>query len=151
MWFINSLIVLATFVFMEGFAWFTHKHIMHGVMWNWHESHHVHHKSWWEINDLFGIIFGIVATVLVVVGAEIESLRFLLYVGLGVTLYGVAYFVFHDVIVHRRIKIKFKTTNRYLLRIMQAHYAHHKVHERDGAEAFGFLYALKKYEKNPQR
>jgi len=29
---------------------------------------------------------------------------------------------------------------------MKAHYIHHKVHEREGAEAFGFLYAPKKYE-----
>jgi len=147
MWLINSAIVLGTFLFMEGFAWFTHKYIMHGLMWSWHESHHVHQKNWWETNDLFGIIFGIMATTLVVVGAEISALRPLLYVGVGITLYGIAYFVFHDIIVHRRVKIKFKTRNRYLQRITWAHYVHHKVHERDGAEAFGFLYAPKKYEK----
>jgi beta-carotene 3-hydroxylase len=31
-------------------------------------------------------------------------------------------------------------------RIMKAHYVHHKVHTREGAEAFGFLYAPKKYQ-----
>jgi beta-carotene 3-hydroxylase len=144
----NFLLTIGTFIFMECFAWFTHKYIMHGLMWNWHESHHVHHKGWWERNDWFGIIFGIVATALIVIGFESNTWAFLKYIGFGVTLYGVAYFVFHDIIVHRRVKINFKTTNRYLLRIMHAHYAHHKVHARDGAEAFGFLYAPKKYEKN---
>ncbi len=147
MWIMNLLTVVFTFLFMEAFAWFTHKYIMHGLMWNWHESHHVHHKGWFEVNDLFGIIFGIVATALIVVGSQVESLRLLLYVGFGVTLYGVAYFIFHDIIVHRRVKIKFKTDNKYFNRIIRAHYVHHKVHERDGAEAFGFLYALKKYDK----
>lgn len=28
---------------------------------------------------------------------------------------------------------------------MNAHYQHHKVHTKKGAEAFGFLYAPKKY------
>lgn len=144
-------LVLGTFIFMEGFAWFAHKYIMHGPMWNWHESHHVHHKSWWETNDLFGIIFGVSATALIVIGSEIETLRWLMYIGFGITLYGIAYFLFHDVIVHRRVKIKFKTNNRYLQRIIRAHYVHHKVHEREGAEAFGFLYAPKKYEKSDQK
>jgi beta-carotene 3-hydroxylase len=148
MWLFNSLLVLGTFIFMEGFAWFAHKYIMHGPMWNWHESHHVHHKGWWETNDLFGVIFGISATALIVIGSEIENLRWLMYIGFGITLYGISYFIFHDVIVHRRVKIKFKTNNRYLQRIIRAHYVHHKVHERDGAEAFGFLYAPKKYEKS---
>jgi beta-carotene 3-hydroxylase len=86
-------LVLGTFIFMEGFAWFAHKYIMHGPMWNWHESHHVHHKGWWETNDLFGIIFGVSATALIVIGSEVETLRWLMYIGFGITLYGIAYFI----------------------------------------------------------
>ena len=37
---INILIVLGTFIFMEGVAWFTHKYVMHGFLWSWHKSHH---------------------------------------------------------------------------------------------------------------
>lgn len=143
---INIALMLGTFLFMEGFAWFTHKYIMHGIMWRWHESHHVHHKHWWERNDWFGIIFGITATALIVVGSEVPAWRFLMWIGFGISLYGVAYFVFHDIIVHRRIKVRYAPSSRYMKRIMKAHYIHHKVHERDGAEAFGFLYAPKKYE-----
>lgn len=145
---VNFLIVISTFIFMEGFAWFTHKYIMHGLMWSWHKSHHTHNKGWFEVNDLFGVIFGITATAFIVIGSEFEQLHSLFYIGIGITLYGIGYFVFHDIIVHRRIKIKFIPQNRYLKRIMNAHYIHHKIHEREGAEAFGFLYALKKYDKN---
>lgn len=142
------LLMLATFIFMEGLAWFMHKYIMHGLMWHWHESHHSHHRRrhWWERNDWFGIVFSIVAVVLIVVGSEMPQLRALLWVGLGVTLYGVAYFVFHDIIVHRRINVKYTPQSKYMKRIIKAHYIHHKVHERDGAEAFGFLYAPKRYD-----
>jgi beta-carotene 3-hydroxylase len=31
-------------------------------------------------------------------------------------------------------------------RIIRAHYIHHKVHTKEGAQAFGFLYAPKKYD-----
>ncbi|MBZ1326202.1 beta-carotene hydroxylase [Aquirufa sp. 15D-MOB] len=131
---------------MEGMAWFTHKYIMHGIMWNWHESHHVHHKNVLEKNDLFSVVFGVMSTLTIIIGAEMEAYRPLLWIGLGIATYGLCYFIFHDIIVHRRIKIKFKTKNTYLKRLIKAHYVHHEVHEKEGAEAFGFLYAPKKYE-----
>lgn len=140
------LLWIGTFLLMEGMAWFTHKYIMHGIMWNWHESHHVHHKNVLEKNDLFSVVFGVLSTLTIIVGAEIEAYRPLLWIGLGIATYGLCYFVFHDIIVHRRIKIKFKTKNIYLKRLIKAHYVHHEVHEKEGAEAFGFLYAPKKYE-----
>lgn len=143
---LNLLLMFGTFVFMEGFAWFTHKYIMHSFMWRWHQSHHVHHKHWWEKNDLFGILFGLASTALIVIGFELPAYGFVRWIGFGIALYGVAYFVFHDVIVHRRVKIKYTPKSKYMKRIMKAHYIHHKVHERDGAEAFGFLYAPRKYE-----
>ncbi|NGZ44906.1 beta-carotene hydroxylase [Cytophagaceae bacterium 50C-KIRBA] len=131
---------------MEGMAWFTHKYIMHGIMWNWHESHHVHHKNALEKNDLFSVVFGVLSTLTIIIGAEVEAYRPLLWVGLGIATYGLCYFIFHDIIVHRRIKIKFKAKNSYLKRLIKAHYVHHEVHEKEGAEAFGFLYAPPKYE-----
>lgn len=151
---LNIALILITLVSMEGIAWFTHKYVMHGFMWNWHHSHHNHHKGFLEVNDLFSVVFGLVATATIVIGMQVSALWFLAPMGIGVTIYGIFYFVFHDIIVHRRIKIKFSTKNRYLQRITRAHYIHHKVHEREGAEAFGFLYAPRKYEKpdlNPKR
>ncbi|WP_234736243.1 sterol desaturase family protein [Tellurirhabdus bombi] len=142
---INVVIVLITFGLMEGIAWFTHKYIMHGFMWRWHHSHHNHHHGVLEKNDLFSVLFSLLATATVVIGMEVASLWFLAPIGIGVTLYGVFYFIFHDVIVHRRIKVGFKAQHPYLKRIIRAHHVHHKVHEKSGAEAFGFLYADKKY------
>lgn len=140
------LLWLGTFLGMEGVAWLTHKYIMHGIMWNWHESHHVHHKNKLEKNDLFSVVFGISSTATIIVGAEIASLWPLFYIGLGIATYGIFYFIFHDIIVHRRIKIKYKAGSLYMKRIMKAHYVHHEVHTKEGAEAFGFLYAPKKFQ-----
>jgi beta-carotene 3-hydroxylase len=130
---------------MEGVAWFTHKYIMHGILWTWHRSHHKAHNHFFERNDLFAIVFSIPSIVLIVVGFQVESLDILKYFGFGVMGYGIFYSVFHDIIVHRRIKIKFKAKSAYMKRIMNAHYVHHKTHTKEGAEAFGFLYAPKKY------
>ena len=144
---LNTLLVIGTFFFMEGVAWFTHKYIMHGLLWTWHRSHHVKHPHTLERNDLFALVFSIPSIALIVVGYEFAELNWLKFVGFGIMGYGVFYFIFHDLIVHRRIKIPFKAKSKYMKRIMHAHYVHHETHTKEGAEAFGFLYAPKKYEK----
>ena len=40
-----SLITLAAVIGMEFMAWFAHKYIMHGFLWNWHEDHHKPHHE----------------------------------------------------------------------------------------------------------
>ena len=147
---LNIGIVVATFFFMEGVAWFTHKYIMHGVLWSWHKSHHTVHPHKLERNDLFAVVFSIPAAALIVIGDLYAQVWYLFYVGFGISGYGLFYFLFHDIIVHRRIKLKIPTNHTYLKRIMNAHYHHHTKHSKKGCEAFGFLYAPKRFEK-PQR
>ena len=52
---------------------------------------------------------------------------------------------FHDIIIHRRIKVKYKFSSTYINRLIRAHKIHHKHLGRKGSEAFGFLYANPKY------
>ncbi|WP_394993219.1 beta-carotene hydroxylase [Emticicia sp.] len=143
---LKFLIVLGTFAFMEFMAWFAHKYIMHGFGWGWHADHHNHRKGFFEKNDYYAIVFSIVASSTIIYGNTHADFWYLTWFGAGVTCYGIAYFVFHDIIVHRRVKIKFVAKSKYMKRIMHAHYIHHKVHTKEGAEAFGFLYAPEKYE-----
>jgi beta-carotene 3-hydroxylase len=148
MWMIalKILIVIATFLFMEFVAWFTHKFIMHGVLWSWHESHHTHRKGIFEKNDLFAVVFSIPAIMLIILGSLFPAIHLLMYVGFGITAYGIFYLLFHDILVHRRIRIKYKPRSGYLKRLVHAHYIHHQKHTKEGCEAFGFLYAPEKYE-----
>lgn len=142
---LNLFIVIGTFLFMEGVAWFTHKYIMHGLLWVWHKSHHTVHHHTLERNDLFAVVFSIPSIICIYFGYDSLSLGWLLYVGIGIFCYGLFYFIFHDIIVHRRIKIPFKATSSYMKRIMKAHYVHHEKHTKEDGESFGFLYASKKY------
>ena len=141
------LIAIGTFFFMEGVAWFTHKYIMHGFLWSWHRSHHKVHPHALEMNDLFAVVFSIPSIITIYFGYNDASLTWLMYIGIGILGYGIFYFVFHDIIVHRRIKIPFKAKSKDMKRIMKAHYVHHEKHTKEGGEAFGFLYAPKRYEK----
>lgn len=143
----NILLIVGTFLFMEGVAWFTHKYIMHGFLWSWHRSHHKVHGHALEMNDLFAVVFSVPSILTIYMGSNNPEIGWMLYVGFGILGYGIFYFIFHDIIVHRRIKIAFKAKSKYMKRIMRAHYVHHEKHTKEGGEAFGFLYAPKKYEK----
>ena len=60
----------AAFAFMEGFAWFTHKYVMHGFMWVWHRSHHEPRHGVFELNDLFAAVFATPAIVAIYFGVH---------------------------------------------------------------------------------
>jgi beta-carotene 3-hydroxylase len=129
---------------MEGVAWLTHKYIMHGPLWVLHRDHHQPHDHALERNDLFAFFFASPAVLLMVLGGGPATFWF--WLGAGITGYGLAYMVFHDIIVHRRIKVSYKPGSRYMKRIIRAHKVHHKSLGKDDAEAFGFLFALPRYD-----
>jgi beta-carotene 3-hydroxylase len=141
-----AVIVVATFLFWEFVAWFSHKYIMHGFLWTWHRSHHTVHSHSLERNDLFALVFSIPSIGIFYYFSLVNYNPYMLAVGLGILCYGIFYFIFHDVIVHQRIRWRFAQKSRYLKRMINAHYVHHSKHTKKDCEAFGFLYAPKKYE-----
>lgn len=140
------LIVLATFLCWEFVAWFTHKYVMHGFLWTWHKSHHTKHDHHLERNDWFAVVFSLPSIYLFYQGTLVSYNPYVIAVGLGILCYGVFYVVFHDIIVHQRLKWRPKKRSKYLERMINAHYVHHSRHTKEGCEAFGFLYAPKKYQ-----
>ena len=141
-----ALIVISTFLLWEFVAWFTHKYVMHGFLWVWHKSHHNNHDHKLERNDLFAIIFSLPCTGLLYYATIVSYNSYLIAVGIGIFCYGLFYFIFHEVIVHQRIKWRVTRKSKYLKRIINAHYIHHSRHTKDGCESFSFLIASKKYE-----
>lgn len=144
----NIAIVLITFLLTEMFAWWKHKYILHGPLWFLHKSHHEPHEGWFEWNDLINIIYVIPAIGFIWYG--IENTHWILWVGVGITLYGIIYMLFHDIIIHRRLKFRYKFSNKYVKRLIRAHKIHHKHQQKENSQAFGFLFARKKYDKTLQ-
>jgi beta-carotene 3-hydroxylase len=102
----------------------------------------VPHEGGWEWNDLFGIFFALPSILLIKAGVDAGG-TWMLPVGLGMTAYGAIYVIFHDIVVHRRVRIRNVPQWAYLRRIIMAHLVHHKTHAKDGAQSFGFLWAPK--------
>jgi beta-carotene 3-hydroxylase len=141
-----SAISISTFLLWEFVAWFAHKYIMHGFLWSWHKSHHTVHDHTLERNDLFALVFSLPSIGLFYYFSIVDYNPYLLSMGLGIFLYGLFYFVFHDVIVHQRLRWRPARRSKYLRRMIHAHYIHHSRHTKEHCEAFGFLFAPRKYE-----
>jgi beta-carotene 3-hydroxylase len=136
---VHAACFFGALVLMEAVAYYTHKHVMHGSLWALHRSHHEPRQGRFERNDLFAIFFATPSIVLIYLGTH--GYPWALSAGLGVAGYGLVYFVFHDIIVHRRIAHDWRPSSRYLQRIVHAHRLHHATSSKDGAVSFGFVYA----------
>ena len=145
--FLWMLILILSFCFMELMAWFSHKYIMHGVLWTLHKDHHIkNQKSWFERNDLFFIFYALVSSGFVVLWGELNFWAGL-PIAIGIFLYGMTYFFVHDIFIHQRFKLFRNTNNNYIKGIRRAHKIHHKnIHKKDG-ECFGMLWVPPKYFK----
>jgi beta-carotene 3-hydroxylase len=138
-------ITLATFLVMETITWLTHKFVMHGFLWYLHEDHHQpKYQSFFEKNDWFFVIFAIPSILLFYNGVNPE-LNFLFFIGLGILLYGMAYFFIHEIIIHQRIKMFTRTKIKYFVGLRKAHKIHHKHLGKEDGECFGMLYVPRKY------
>ncbi|MEZ4829811.1 MAG: sterol desaturase family protein [Bacteroidia bacterium] len=139
----HIFLTTAIFAFMEAWAWFSHKYLLHGPLWFIHRSHHRQRKSWFEWNDSVSLLYAALAGFLIFKGAPTGSWH--LDAGLGIALYGVFYFLFHDIIIHQRVRYKHPFKNAYVRRLIRAHKQHHRHGEKNPGEAYGFLFAHKKY------
>ncbi|WP_295632355.1 sterol desaturase family protein [Novosphingobium sp.] len=134
-------IFLATVAGMELFAYVMHRWVMHGPGWFLHASHHRARSGWFELNDLYAVIFAVPSIVLIDLGVAYGWGSGVTAVGAGIAGYGAIYFGFHDWIVHRRLPHRIVPRSAYFKRIVQAHRIHHVVESKHGTVSFGFLYA----------
>lgn len=143
-----ALVTIAAFLMMEFVAWFAHKHLMHGWLWNWHEDHHKPHEKtgFFEKNDRFFLVFAVPSATCYILGSVYaENWLFLFFIGIGISIYGLTYFLVHDVYIHRRFRWFKKLDSSYSRAILRAHGAHHSRQTKEDCESFGLLVVGKKY------
>jgi len=131
------LVAVVAFVVMEPVTYAAHRWVMHGVGRRLHRSHH---RRWQragegflEANDAFPAAFAAVTVVALAVGFNVDGLGVLVPACVGVTAYGAAYALVHDVYVHRRVSLPLR--GALLDRLADAHALHH----RFGGEPYGML------------
>ena len=143
--------LLAGFAGMEVASYLIHRFVFHGPFWTVHETHHKPNHHTWEANDFFSLFFSLVSLFMIGFGAQQPFGHWMLPVGLGIAIYGILYFVVHDLYTHRRF-YPFKSSNRLLQTIRRAHQRHHQTADKVGNEPYGlFLFPYNRYNKPFQR
>lgn len=74
-----------------------------------------------------------------------NEMYWLVSIGAGIALYGFAYFLVHDIIIHQRFKIFTRSNNTYIKAVRWAHKMHHKHVDKENGESFGMLIVAAKY------
>jgi len=142
---IKFITILFAFCGMEVVAWLSHKYLMHGLLWNLHRDHHKKEAyGFFEHNDFFFLIFAIPGIAALLFGIR-GGYNFLFWMGIGICLYGLMYFLVHDVFIHQRIKIFRHADAVYLKAIRRAHKMHHKHFGKEDGECYGMLWVPFKY------
>jgi beta-carotene 3-hydroxylase len=133
----GPLLAVASFVGMEAVSYGLHRWVMHGFGMAWHRSHHVPREGRFERNDLFPVCFSAVGVTLFALATMGPAVGPLLWVAIGVTAYGTAYMVVHDVHIHGRLGVRLPSW-AYLAWLRDSHALHH----RFGGEPYGMLLPL---------
>jgi beta-carotene 3-hydroxylase len=129
------LIGVAAFVVMEPITAATHRWIMHGIGEFLHRSHHRQSDTGWEANDWYPVMFAAIVNLALFAGFNWDGFGSLVPAAVGVTLYGAAYALVHDVYIHGRLDLFRGRRIRALDRLAAAHRIHHLYN----AAPFGML------------
>lgn len=135
------LLVILGFFGMEAVTYVVHRYVMHGVFEHLHVSHHRNAAAEFaekapEPNDVFPLAFSVVVIAAFWAGFNVPGYSWLLPLFLGVTLYGIAYTVVHDGIIHGRIRFMKHLDVSWLRSLATAHRSHH----RSNGEPYGMLF-----------
>lgn len=137
-------LTLGVFLFMECITWLTHRFVMHGFLWYFHDDHHNPDDAPFEKNDFFFIIFAVPSFLLMLFGS-MNGFDWKFFVGLGIMFYGMAYFLVHDVLIHQRLPWFKNIDSVYFRALRKAHKVHHKSLNKEDGRCFGMLYVPRKY------
>ncbi len=131
-------VALFTVCMMELWAGFMHSAFWHRSLWSIHKSHHRKRRGRFEKNDILSALHAPIAIAMILYGClgTPSLLREVIFgVGIGMTIFGLGYAVFHDGFVHHRLPLGFLARVPRFARIRDAHRAHHA----SGREPYGFF------------
>lgn len=143
-WIPVALVVAAL---MELWAGLLHGRFWHRALWPVHRSHHRRRRGHFEANDALSALHAPVAVALILHGCMAAEglLRDVTFgVGIGMTLFGVAYLVVHDGLVHGRLPVQFLGRIAFFARVRDAHRVHHS---RGRAVPYGFFLGPQELER----
>jgi beta-carotene 3-hydroxylase len=127
-------VAIVTAVAMEPWAASLHDRLWHRMLWPIHRTHHAPRRGALEANDMLAAIHAPVAIALIVYGCLLPGKlagQVAFGLGVGMTVFAVAYVIIHDGVVHGRLPVRRLLASAYVRKVVRAHRAHHR-NELDG-------------------
>ena len=123
-------VALAVAGAMDLWAALLHGRVWHAWLWSVHRSHHAPraHGARFEANDALSVLHAPVAIALILIGCLDDpgvAREVSFGVGVGMSLFGVAYLVVHDGLVHARLPVHGLARLPYFRAVARAHRVHH--------------------------
>lgn len=144
-----GLVALAA---MEPWARVLHGSVWHGALYSIHRSHHTKRVGRFERNDALSGLHAPIAIALVMTGCNVSGWLggALIGSGAGMTVFGLAYVLVHDGLVHRRLPLGRMGTwlvqRPYVRRVRDAH----RIHHATGEAPFGLFLGPYELTKAPR-
>lgn len=134
---VSIVVALVVAPLMELWSRFLHGRVWHGLLFSVHRSHHRARHGRFEKNDILSVTHAPIAAALVIVGCMRHGIdgAVMRGVGIGMTLFGLAYVVVHDGFVHGRLPVEWLARFRFFRRVRGAH----RVHHRTGGAPYGLF------------
>lgn len=132
------LIAGTAFIVMEPITAATHRWIMHGVGEFLHRSHHRNRDARWEANDWYPVMFAAIVNLALFAGFNWNGFEALVPAAVGVTVYGAAYALVHDVYIHGRLG----WFDGRRIAILDRLAAAHRIHHLYNAAPYGMLFPV---------
>ncbi len=129
------LLVVGMAVAMEPISAGVHRWFGHGWGWVFHRSHHEDELVGFEANDIIPAVSAGLTMLAFWVGVSVDGAAAAVPLAAGATIYGLVYFVIHDLYIHRRLPLLPHHVS-WLEPFKQAHLDHH----RTGTGNWGILW-----------
>mmetsp|Transcript_19925 Transcript_19925/g.34281 ORF Transcript_19925/g.34281 Transcript_19925/m.34281 type:complete len:300 (+) Transcript_19925:135-1034(+) len=133
---------------MEWVARYLHGEIWHKWLYWVHESHHQPRQGPFEFNDSLSLVNAPIAIAMIYYGDRVDhgiAGQISLGLGVGMTMFGVAYILVHDGYCHRRLPLEWIGKLPYMKDVRKAHLVHHG--ENLGEEPYGLFLGPQELEK----
>lgn len=124
-WVPTALVVA---VLTDLWAGFLHRRFWHRALFPIHRTHHLPRTGAFERNDVLSFVHAPIAIALILYGCRgpVGIGRELAFgVGLGASIFGLAYLLVHDGLVHRRLAVRWLARVPGIRRVVAAHRVHH--------------------------
>eukprot|EP00274_Cyanoptyche_gloeocystis_P007564 CAMPEP_0196659640 /NCGR_PEP_ID=MMETSP1086-20130531/35997_1 /TAXON_ID=77921 /ORGANISM="Cyanoptyche gloeocystis , Strain SAG4.97" /LENGTH=299 /DNA_ID=CAMNT_0041993699 /DNA_START=130 /DNA_END=1029 /DNA_ORIENTATION=+ len=145
-------VAIAMAIAMEWVARYLHGEIWHKWLYWVHESHHQPRQGSFEFNDSLSLVNAPIAIAMIYYGDRVDhgiAGQISLGLGVGMTMFGLAYILVHDGYCHRRLPVEWISKLPFMKEVRKAHLVHHG--ENLGEEPYGLFLGPQELEKVAER